>query len=341
MAKLRVDDPPSRFRTASVEYDGQAPKARLSIFEDTTHEILSKNNSPDISFRYSVNPYRGCFHGCAYCYARPSHEYLGFGSGSDFERKIVIKRDAPALLEAAFHKRSWRGEVIVFSGNTDCYQPVEADYGLTRACLEVCARFRNPVSIITKATLIERDIDVLQQLHADSQLTVSMSIPFSDDAMARAIEPAVPSPTRRFETLRRLADAGLPVNVMVAPIMPGLNDDQIATVLKRARAAGARYAGMTVVRLPGPLAGIFESRLRAALPDRADRVMNRIREVRGGDVNDSRFGKRMRGEGPYAESIHVLFRTTKRRLGYVDIPEPSAPSPFRVPPAPGDQLSMW
>jgi DNA repair photolyase len=331
MRRLPLQNPINGWERAHVEYEpGEAPDTGLEIYEDNTQNILSTNDSPDISFRYSVNPYRGCAHGCAYCYARPSHEYLGFGSGTDFERRIVIKPRAPELLKAAFDKRSWQGELLVFSGITDCYQPIEARYELTRRCLEVCRDYQNPVHIITKGTLVERDIDVLRELHARASVGVSVSVTFWDAEVARIIEPYVPAPRRRIETIRRLSEAGIPVVVHVAPVIVGLSDRDMLPILKAAREAGARSAMMMPVRLPGSVAEVFEKRLREALPLRAERVLSHIREMRGGKLNDPRFGSRQRGEGKYVEAIHQSFAAACRRLGYIDSPEPRSGT-FRRP----------
>ncbi|MGO9835123.1 MAG: PA0069 family radical SAM protein [Polyangiaceae bacterium] len=309
-------NPPNPWATTEVEYlDGEAPTAGLEVYEDQTRGILAHNDSPDLGFAWSVNPYRGCFHACAYCYARPSHEYLSFGAGTDFERKIVVKKRAPELLRAAFDEPRWKGELVVFSGVTDCYQPLEVSYRLTRACLEVCAEYRNPAAIITKAPLVERDIDVLQEIARVARVAISVSVPFWDETRARAIEPFVTTPLRRLRTIERLASAGLQVGVMVAPIIPGLNDEDIGDILRAARDAGASYAASSLLRLPGAVKEVFEDRLRAALPMRADRVLRRIRETRGGKMNDSRFGVRGKGEGVYAEAIAALFAQTAQRLG--------------------------
>ena len=272
-------------------------------------------------------------HACAYCYARPTHEYLSFGAGTDFERKIVVKKRAPELLREAFDAPRWKGDRIVFSGVTDCYQPVEASYRLTRGCLEVCAEYRNPVGIITKAPLIERDVDVLQELGRVSRASVMISIPFWDEARARAIEPFVTPPARRVRTIERLANAGIRVGVMVAPVIPGLNDEDMGDILKAARDAGATHAHSCLLRLPGPVKDVFEERLRASLPMRADRVLRRIRETRGGKTNDPRFGTRATGEGPYAGAIAQLFRQTAQKLGYDvdDAPVADAPPTFQRP----------
>src|SRR6266487_1844097 len=259
----QIHNPPNPYESVHREWLEPAPNVTLQIFEDDTRSILSRNDSPDLSFRWSVNPYRGCFHACAYCYARPSHEYLGFGAGTDFESKLVVKRQAAALLREAFLMPSWLGEVVVFSGVTDCYQPVEATLGLTRACLEVCAEFRNPVGIITKGALILRDVDVLGRLHEEAAVRVYFSIPFADEAMARRVEPQAPSITKRLGALKTLADAGIPTGVSLAPVIPGLNEDQMFDILCRAREAGARTAFYSLLRLPGNVEPIFLERMRA------------------------------------------------------------------------------
>jgi DNA repair photolyase len=249
------------------------------------------------------------------CYARPTHEYLGLGAGTDFDRKITVKPDAPRLLREAFERPSWKGELIVFSGVTDCYQPLEASYRLTRQCLEVCAQYRNPVGIITKAPLIERDLDVLQELRRVASVGVTLSVPIWDREHAHAVEPFVATPQRRIKTIERLCAAGLDVGVNIAPVIPGLSDADIPQILEAAHAAGARRAGFVFLRLPGSVAQVFEERIRAALPLRAERILSRVREARGGRLYDSRFGIRGRGQGNYAEAARALFDTTVRRLG--------------------------
>jgi len=332
---VQVSNPPNPWASTWVEYLEDEPPAevKLEVFEDHTRQILAQNDSPDVGFRYSVNPYRGCFHACAYCYARPGHEYLGLGAGTDFERKIVVKPKAPELLAAAFARKSWRRELVAFSGVTDCYQPLEASLLLTRRCLEVCANFANPVGVITKAPLIERDIDVLTRIAERASVRVTLSVPFWDPDRARAIEPFVATPARRLRTIETLAKAGLSVGVNVAPIIPGLNDQDIPRILTAARDAGATHAGFVMLRLPGPVKDVFVGKLRQALPDSADRVLHRIRETRKGKLYDARFGQRGRGEGIYAEAIAQLFRTTALRLGF------SAAEETRQP-APGDQLGL-
>ena len=343
-----VSNPPNPFRGAHLEWEGPPPQVELQVFEDLSRSVLSKNDSPDLPFTWSINPYRGCMHACAYCYARPSHHYLDFGAGTDFDRKIVIKRDAPALLRAAFEKRSWRGEAIVFSGNTDCYQPLEASLGITRACLEVCLEYRNPVSLITKSALVERDAALLAQLAKEARCFVTMSIPFFDAERCRRIEPFAPTPARRFRALRVLSEAGVPVGVNVAPIIPGLNDEDIPRILEAAAEAGASRAGHILVRLPGEVNAIFEERLRAAFPMRAERVLSLIEQTRSGKRNDAGFDRRMRGQGEYWQAIESLFMTTARRVGLatsgpgVDAGVGSErPSTFQRPRTGAEQLSLW
>ncbi|HEY3494868.1 MAG TPA: PA0069 family radical SAM protein [Polyangiaceae bacterium] len=314
-----------------MEYAEGEPDARLELYDDQSRSILSENDSPDLGFRFSVNPYRGCLHGCAYCYARPTHEYLGFGAGSDFERKILVKRRAPELLEQAFSKKSWQGELVVFSGNTDCYQPLERELELTRGCLAVCARYRNPVHVITKSALVERDIDLLVELSREADAGVTLSIPFFDEDTARAIEPYVPSPRRRLEAVRRLSEAGLDVSVNVAPLIPGLNDRDLVPILEAAAAAGARGAGLVPLRLPGSAADVFVERLRETMPLRAEKVLTRVREMRGGKLNDPRFGERQRGSGRYIDTVFELFEVSVRRLGLTHRDPSPRPSTFRRP----------
>jgi DNA repair photolyase len=328
---LLRENPRNRWEQLRVEYElGEAPRHSLQIFEDQTRSILSENDSPDIGFRFSLNPYRGCAHGCAYCYARPSHEYLGFGAGSDFERKLVAKPAAAELLRQAFERPSWTGELIVMSGITDCYQPLEAELELTRRCLEVCVEYRNPVHLITKSALIERDLGLLVRLAEVASVGVTVSVTFWDAATARAMEPYAPPPRRRIETLRRLSAAGIPTSVNMAPLIPGLSDRDLIPILEAAREAGAVSAACIPLRLPGSVAELFESRLRSLLPQSADKVLARVREMRGGKLNDPRFFSRFRGNGEYAATLERVFHATAQRLGFGTLPE-TRPGTFRRP----------
>ena len=309
------DNPPNRFHEARIDWEGEPPPADLQVHEEQAKTALSENKSPDVGFRWSVNPYRGCFHGCTYCYARPTHPYLGFGAGTDFERQIVVKVNIVDRLQATLRKASWKRELVAFSGNTDCYQPIESHYQLTRRCLEACAESQTPVTIITKGKLVRRDVDVLQALQRESACRVTLSIPFANDGHARAIEPFASPPSKRFETLRILSDAGIETAVAVAPIIPGLNDDQIPEILKRARGAGASAAFKILLRLPLEVGPFFSSRLAEAFPLRHAKVMSAIRDMRGGWQSDARFGARMIGQGPRWAMIEKLFSLHCERLG--------------------------
>jgi len=334
-----ISNPPNRFDLHHRELLEPAGTARLMLYADDSREILSRNDSPDLPFRWSVNPYRGCFHACAYCYARPSHEYWGFGAGTDFESKLIVKEDAPDLLRRAMAKPAWQGELIVFSGNTDCYQPLEAEYGLTRACLEVCADYRNPIVVITKGALILRDLDVLTRLHRDAWVQVYFSIPFSSDDMARKVEPQTPSITKRFAAMSALSDAGISTGISIAPVIPGLNEDDIPDLLERAYRAGARVATYSVLRLSSSVEAVFFERMREAFPERVMKVANRIREVRGGRLTEGRFFRRQTGEGVYWNMIEQLFAVSKRRAGFVDHDQGDIPNTFRRPGA--EQASLF
>ncbi|HKO95620.1 MAG TPA: radical SAM protein [Pyrinomonadaceae bacterium] len=311
-----IENPPNPWLTHTVEWIGEPPQTKLEVFEETeTRRIITHNDSPDVGFDYTVNCYRGCIHGCTYCFSRPTHEYLGYGAGTDFDRKIVVKVKAPELLRKEFMKPSWKGEEIVFSFTSDPYIPLEANYKLTRQCLEICAEFRNPIGVITKSALIRRDIDVLQELSRNAHLSVFFTIPFTDREAARAVEPYAPLPEARFHAMSDLADAGIRVGIGIAPVIPGLSSD-LPILLKRAKEAGATLAFINMLRLPGSVAPYFEERLYEKLPTKADRVLNRIREARDGKLNSSQFGERMRGKGEYWAAIERLFRIHSERLGF-------------------------
>lgn len=326
-----VSNPPNPFESQYRELLEPASPARLELYEDAAKEILSRNESPDLPFRWSLNPYRGCFHGCAYCYARPTHEYWGFGAGTDFESKIIMKRDAPALLRKAFEKPSWRGELIVFSGNTDCYQPVEASLELTRACLEVCAEYRNPVGIITKGILVLRDLELLKRLQQEAWVRVYFSIPFADDEVARLVEPHAPSSGRRFDAMARLSQAGIPTGISISPLIPGLNDEDIPELLERAAQAGAGESMATLLRLSGPVEDVFLERMAQAFPDRLAKITHRIREVRRGALTDSAFFSRHQGSGPYWTMIEQLYDVARKKAGFRILEEEAVPCTFRQP----------
>jgi DNA repair photolyase len=314
-----VDNPPNPFERRRCQYEATPPAAAVVVREELAVSILSTNCSPDIPYRWSVNPYRGCQHGCAYCYARRTHEYLDLGAGTDFNHQLTVKVNAPELLDVALSSRRWLHECIAFSGVTDCYQPLEERYRLTRRCLEVCVKHANPVSVVTKSPLVVRDVDLLAELHRRRGASVLLSITFADDDLARRIEPGAPPPSARFDAVRRLGEAGVPVGVLLAPIIPGLNDRCIPEVLRRAAECGATCATYAPVRLPGSVAPVFLSHLRREMPEAAARVEARIRDMRDGLLNNPQFGRRMAGSGPYWESVERLFEVVATRVGlYAD-----------------------
>jgi DNA repair photolyase len=284
------------------------------IFYESPKKIVNKVTSPDLGMMYSANPYQGCEHGCIYCYARNSHEYWGFSAGLDFESKIIVKKNAPQLLEKFILHPDWHPVPISMSGNTDCYQPLERKMEITRNMLKVLARYRHPVGMITKNSLVTRDIDLLKDLAQDNLVHVYISITTLDEELRRAMEPRTASGLKRLKTVEELSKAGIPVGIMNAPIIPGLNHHEIPKILKAAADHGALNVGMTVVRLNGSIGKIFEDWLRKNFPDRFDKVWNQICELHGGNVNDSQFGRRMTGEGEYAHAIHQLFRASKKKF---------------------------
>lgn len=330
-------DPPNRFASTHREADpdvadldpAEEPLPRTQFFEDQTQRALSRNDSPDVGFTWSLNPYRGCEHGCIYCYARPTHEYLGFSAGLDFESRIVVKHRAPELLRQELSASSWKPDVIAMSGVTDCYQPIERKLRLTRRCLEVLAEFRNPVGIVTKNALVARDLDVLTELAKHQAVTVMISLTTLDTDLRAILEPRTSPPVARLAAMRALSRAGVAVGVLVAPIIPGLNDHEIPRLLAAAAEAGARHAGKVVLRLPHAVAPLFEEWLGRHFPDRKEKVLNQIRELRGGALNDYQFGSRMRGEGPRAEQISQLFAVSCRRAGLASSGPELSTSAFR------------
>jgi len=286
---------------------------KTQIFQETPKKILNRVDSPDLGFGYSMNPYQGCEHGCIYCYARNTHEYYGFSAGLDFESKIIVKKNAAQLLEQELLKPNWNAVPIMLSGNTDCYQPQEKKFEITRDLLKVLAQYRHPVSIICKNSLVLRDLDVLQDLASDNLVHVYISITTLDEELRRTLEPRTASSIKRLKTVEALAKANVPVGIMNAPIIPGLNHHEIPAILKAASEHGALNAGMTIVRLNGSIGVLFEDWLRKNFPDRFDKVWNQICSLHDGNVNDSQFGRRMRGEGNIADAIHQLFRSSKKK----------------------------
>ncbi len=308
-----------------------APLPKTLYFRDDTRSAIARNDSPDVGFEASVNPYRGCEHGCAYCYARPTHEYFGLSAGLDFETRIFVKEDAPELLRKELSSPRWKPLVLSMSGVTDPYQPVERRLGITRRCLEVLAEFRNPVGIVTKSALVTRDLDVLASLARHRAAAVFLSVTTLDRVLARDLEPRAASPSSRLEAVEAAAKAGVPVGVMVAPVIPGLTDHEIPSILEAAARAGARFAGYILLRLPGAVAGVFGEWLASRRPNLKDKVLKRIRGVRDGRLNDPRFGSRMRGEGPYADLIESLFEKARRKAGFSEEGPDLSTAAFRRP----------
>jgi DNA repair photolyase len=296
--------------------DEEKPRPATQFFRDGTKTIIARNDSPDVGFETSVNPYRGCEHGCIYCFARPTHEYLGLSAGLDFESKIMVKADAPKLLEAELSSAKWKPQVVVMSGVTDPYQPIERKLRITRGCLEVLAKFRNPVAIITKNRLVTRDADLLGELAGYNAAAVNVSVTSLNPELQRILEPRTSSPAARLEAIATLSAAGVPVGVMVAPIIPGLTDHEVPKILEACGKAGASFAGYTIVRLPWAIAPLFEHWLDEHFPDKKQKVLERIRHIRGGTkLNDPRWGTRTKGEGIYAEQIRSMFEVGCRRAG--------------------------
>lgn len=313
-------NPPNRFEPLhyqldDAEPDPEDPSPATQILRDTSRSIITYNDSPDVGFSASINPYRGCEHGCVYCYARPYHEYLGFSSGLDFETKILVKEDAPELLRKELMSPRWKPQTLGLSGVTDAYQPIERRLQITRRCLGVLAEFRNPVGIVTKNHLVTRDLDHLTKLAEYRAAGVFISLTTLDDSLRRVMEPRASHPTGRLNAIRELAQAGVPVGVMVAPVIPGLTDHEMPALLAAAAEAGARFAGWTMLRLPYAVKDLFENWLTQHFPDRKEKVLNRIRGVRDGKLNDPRFGSRMKGEGEFAELTKRLFAVSCKKAG--------------------------
>lgn len=336
------DDDERDAEAARAAGDPGAGPARLTteLYRDSTRGILASNQSPDLGFDTSLNPYRGCEHGCSYCYARPTHEYLGLSAGLDFESKIFVKTDAPELLQNELERPSWRPRVIALSGVTDPYQPAERGLRLTRRCLEVLAAFRNPVTIVTKSALVARDVDLLGELARHGAVSVAISLTSLDPLLQRRLEPRASRPDRRLAAMRALRDAGVPVTVMTAPVVPGLNDAELPKILRAAAEQGARSAGFVMLRLPHGVKALFADWLARHYPERREKVLHLVAEMRGGQLDDSRFGSRLRGEGPYADQIRALFQLECRRNGLATAWPALRTDAFRVPGRPA-QLGLF
>ncbi len=338
-----ASNPPNRFERIFLERDAdwdpaEDPASPTVFLRDSSQTIITYNDSPDVGFDASVNPYRGCEHGCCYCYARPTHEYLGFSAGLEFETRIMVKVRAPDLLRAELGSRKWKPQVIAMSGVTDCYQPVERRLKLTRQCLEVLAEFRNPVCVVTKNHLVTRDADVLRRLAREKAGAVFVSVTTLDADLAAKMEPRASLPAHRLQAIRSLSEAGIPVGVLVAPVVPGLTDHELPLILAAAAEAGACQAGYVTLRLPLGVGPLFEDWLSRHFPERQEKILNRVRGLRDGKLNDPNFGSRMRGDGIFAEQISKMFHVARRRAGIPeDGPELSVAG-FRRPG--GQQLEL-
>ena len=337
-------NPTNRFEKIHLEPDEdwnpeENGPVRTQFFRDATQTFITRNNSPDVGFETSINPYRGCEHGCIYCFARPTHEYLGFSAGLDFESRIMVKEDGPDLLRKELSSPKWTPQTIVMSGVTDCYQPIERKLRITRRCLEVLAEFRNPVAIITKNHLVTRDIDLLAELARHNASIVNVSITTLDPELTPRLEPRASLPAHRLAAVRELSQAGVPVNVMVAPVIPCITDHEIPAILEAAAKAGAVSAAYVPMRLPWAVAPMFENWVGRHFPDRKEKVLDRIRALRGGKLNDPNFGSRMRGSGIFAEQIDRMFKVAYRRAGFPGRTVELSAASFRVPDGP--QLSLF
>lgn len=343
-------DPPNRFESRHAEpdfehlSDGELPDERAvktQFIPDQTRTIVSENDSPDVPFRYSVNPYRGCEHGCVYCYARPTHEYLGFNAGLDFESRILVKERAPELLRDWLARDKYAPEFIAFSGVTDCYQPAERRFELTRGCLQVAAECGQPIGIVTKNALVTRDLDVLQPMAAQRTAEVLISVTTLDAELARTMEPRTSSPEARLRTIRELSAAGVETGVIIGPVIPGLNDVEIPAILAAARNAGAMFARFNLLRLPLTVLPVFTDWLTKALPSKKDKIESHIRQCRDGELSSSDFGSRMRGTGNVATQIQQTFKVFSRKLGFAAERQPLETKHFRPPVPTSGQLRLF
>jgi DNA repair photolyase len=345
-------NPPNRFEKSHREHELEQVEGdddyldtlrhpQTQFLDDHSRSLICHNNSPDVGFEVSLNPYRGCEHGCIYCYARPTHEFLGFSAGLDFETRILVKRQAPMLLRRELSAPGWEPRALGLSGVTDPYQPAERHFRLTRGCLEVLAEFRQAVTVVTKNRLVARDVDLLAELARHMAAGVMVSITTLDAELARELEPRTTRPEGRLAAMRTLSDAGIPTGVMVAPVIPGLTEHELPRILEAAAQAGARHAGYVLLRLPMAVAPLFDEWLRQHRPAAREKVLGRIRSTREGRLNDSRFGVRMRGEGPIADLIRQVFHVHCRQLGLNQSPWPVSASAFRKPAPRGRERQAW
>ncbi|WP_299206863.1 PA0069 family radical SAM protein [uncultured Tateyamaria sp.] len=347
-ARGAVSNAVSRYDKVSrhAEADGwemveDLPTLRTEVSIEHPRSLISYNRSPDLPFDRSINPYRGCEHGCVYCFARPTHAYLGLSPGLDFETRLVARPDAPDVLRAELARKSYKVATLAIGTNTDPYQPIDRTHEIMRRCLEVLEACDHPVAIVTKGTLIERDIDILARMAAKGLARVGLSVTSLDPELSRAMEPRAPTPKRRLVTMRRLTGAGIPVRIMASPIVPALTDPELEAILGAGAAAGAGSASWIMLRLPQEVSPLWQEWLAAHYPDRAHRIMSRLREMHGGKDYDARWGHRMRGEGPYAEIVAHRFKVAVKRLGLKENLAPMRTDLFRPPRAPSAQLSLF
>lgn len=341
------ENPAGRFEPLRYEIDrdgvddlaDDATAPATEYFRDDSRSIISYNNSPDIGFDAGINPYRGCSHGCSYCYARPYHEYLGFSAGLDFETRIIVKENAPALLRRELASPRWKPQPLAMSGVTDCYQPIERDLKITRGCLAVLAECRNPVAIVTKNRLVTRDLDLLQELARHQAALVCVSVTTLDDDLVRVLEPRTARPRARLDVISKLSAAGIPTTVLISPVIPGLTDHELADIIKAAARAGAQRAHFVPLRLPGAVEQLFVHWLEQHFPRRKEKVLALQREIRGGELDDPKFGTRLRGQGNYVEQLRRLFQATCRKAGINQEPIELSTAQFRRPRT--EQLELW
>jgi DNA repair photolyase len=340
-------NPANRFQPLTLEQDAESaqldpaeqPPPQTFYLRDAARSIITRNDSPDVGFEFSINPYRGCSHGCIYCYARPTHEYLGFSAGLDFETKIMVKEDAPQLLRDTFSAPRYDPKVLSISGVTDAYQPIERTLQLTRRCLQVLAEFRNPCGLITKNALITRDLDILRQMNEWGGCVAILSVTTLDNDVQRLMEPRTSSPRRRLEAVESFAKAGIPVGVMIAPVVPGLTDHEMPQILKSAASAGAQFAAYVPLRLPFAVKDLFTDWLDRHFSDRKEKILNRIRDLRGGKLNDSNFNTRMTGFGVWDKQFQTMFDVALRASGIRGEYPSLSTTHFRKPAGP--QMTLW
>jgi DNA repair photolyase len=339
MKKKSLWNPINPYDDVSVEWFEEPPTSKVMVFEDHSKTIVTKNNSPDLPFTYSINPYRGCTHACSYCYARRTHEYLGYGAGSDFDTKIIVKKTIAELLDNHLRKPSWNGKTINMSGISDPYQPLEGRFKLARACLETCAKYNQPISVFTRSPLIRRDIDILSKLAKNNAVLVFLSIPIIDPELCLLLEPGTSKPKHRFTTIKLLADAGIPVGVSISPVIPGINDSMIPDILQQAKDQGATFSMMQLLRLPGTVATVFEHHIEQHLPLKKNKIMNALLRMRQGKLNNLDFKQRRTGVGAEWEILQSVYNLWTKKLGIQSPPILDEPSPY-IPPR-GKQISLF